>query len=755
MRLDQYSSDVNTAGIKSTQLRIAANAKAFAMFMDRTYTDIKYAICRELMTNGYDSQKQAGRGDTPLQITVPSRFSSTMVFRDFGKSMTHDVVEHVYSTLMESTKDGSDDEVGGWGIGSKTPFGYTNQLTLRCFLNGTVRLYQLFIDGSGVPNIALVAETPTEEPDGVEVSFEVKPGDAEAFKNNIIKASQWFDVKPELKGAAVPLPDTAFETDHPYLWKFPPFGTSPLKECMVRQGCVAYPLDPEKLTLPNTDVDKDARERLTKAKAVCLDIRGRMFLNVPIGTCDVTVSRDGLYYEGKSSENLVRILSELHDEITADAKAEFAKCQNYYEARRFYHRTDWRKNGLFENTLKSWLTHLTYGNRSLTGVFDFQKQRYSSSATVVDGKTYAGFVPTYPGVNVMLVERVGADRKTMSFREQKNWACGYTQDWLVILDYLDHDKNRFTHRSSDRMLRVMQEHRLKSKVIWVRVTSQNLDSLKTLLTDMGNPPTLNLKDVDIPPVERVTPVKRDLFRATYADKPSSGMSLCNFERYQEILDSGDFMFIDTHQGNPQSKYGLTWKELQAVASGLGVTEKTKVVCVSKTNKSKLTKYIKDKRDYVEWLGEIALGKFSPSRYVELCAILDMSANVYRHNLLYRLMSILKDEDDKIVETGNPMIDNPLWLMGSRSNLMVERDQLKDVLEHLPKLVSPARMDAVRSEIAQLEKVVKVRARVSDLASDESLIARTYPWLNALFGDGSDADARTFLIAQLDPNQRKV
>lgn len=55
---------------------------------------------------------------------APTSLAQYLEFKDFGIGMSEDTIMTVFTQYGNSTKNDSNDEVGGFGIGSKTAFCY-------------------------------------------------------------------------------------------------------------------------------------------------------------------------------------------------------------------------------------------------------------------------------------------------------------------------------------------------------------------------------------------------------------------------------------------------------------------------------------------------------------------------------------------------------------------------------------------------------------------------------------------------------
>ncbi len=138
MKYNPHLQPLETEGFGETRdYSIAATGKAFRNLMDGLYSRKIEAVVREISTNAQDSHTEAGWPTRPFLVQLPTVFRATFSVRDYGVGMPHAQVMDRYSTLFDSTKDQSNDQVGMLGLGSKSPFAYTDGFTLRCWTAST------------------------------------------------------------------------------------------------------------------------------------------------------------------------------------------------------------------------------------------------------------------------------------------------------------------------------------------------------------------------------------------------------------------------------------------------------------------------------------------------------------------------------------------------------------------------------------------------------------------------------------------
>lgn len=317
---------IESAGLGQTAaFGIKNSAAAFQLLSSGLYTNKIRAVLREIGCNGVDAHTLNGNKDKPIEVKLPNRLDSQFHIRDFGPGLSHDQIMKLYSTYFDSTKQASDDYIGGFGVGSKSPFAYTDAFTVISRHNGMERVYAAFVDDEGMPTIAQMGEeTPTTEASGLTIGFPVKPEDFQAFESEAKEVYSAFKVKPTILGitmdleryASKPIVDgvaTIVSTSNNH-WE-------QRSELNLNMGGVRYPLTAfsEKL--------RNANETLSP-EAAWLYAQG-VEIDVPIGAVSVAASREALQYDKKTMAAIpgiihqaaVRCLTQLQDCLNAIDKS--------------------------------------------------------------------------------------------------------------------------------------------------------------------------------------------------------------------------------------------------------------------------------------------------------------------------------------------------------------------------------------------------------------------------------------------------
>lgn len=275
MKIEEQKVPTFNVGRKETSVAsIQASAKAFEILSSGLYSDAEFAIVREIAANAWDSHKAAGCPEKPFKVQIPNSLDPRFCVRDYGTSMSHEFMMNRVNRYFDSTKADNNDEIGGFGLGIKSVFSYASSFMISCYLDGTRRVYVYQIGESGLPEISLMAETPTDEPTGVEVSIPVKQEDYSKFSTAIQKTFAFYAVKPEIAGVDLNIPEfnKIVEDDDWFICRAQSIFN---KVCYVEMGGIAYPID----------------EQLTGLRHY-YSTNHTLFIKANIGDVDITPNRE-------------------------------------------------------------------------------------------------------------------------------------------------------------------------------------------------------------------------------------------------------------------------------------------------------------------------------------------------------------------------------------------------------------------------------------------------------------------------------
>ncbi|WEU67779.1 histidine kinase-like ATPase [Escherichia phage Killian] len=287
-------------GSKSKAFSITASPKVFKILSSDLYTNKIRAVVRELITNMIDAHALNGNPEKFI-IQVPGRLDPRFVCRDFGPGMSDfdiqgdDNSPGLYNSYFSSSKAESNDFIGGFGLGSKSPFSYTDTFSITSYHKGEIRGYVAYMDGDG-PQIkpTFVKEMDPDDKTGIEI---VVPVEEKDFRNFAYEVS--YIMRP-FKDLAI-INGLDREIDY-----FPDFddyyGVNPERYWPDRGGLYAiyggivYPID---------GVIRDRN---------WLSIRNEVnYIKFPMGSLDIAPSREALSLDDRTRKNIIERVKELSE----------------------------------------------------------------------------------------------------------------------------------------------------------------------------------------------------------------------------------------------------------------------------------------------------------------------------------------------------------------------------------------------------------------------------------------------------------
>jgi hypothetical protein len=320
------------------EFRIRNSAKAFSILSSGLYANKIRAIIRELSCNAVDSHTAAGKTSTPFDVHLPNSLDPTFRIRDYGTGLTHEQVTNIYTTYFESTKTASNEFIGALGLGSKSPFSYTDNFTVVAVKDGMKGVYTAFINNEGVPSIALMSQEECDEPSGVEIKFAVNDRwDFDKFRQEARNVYKYFALRPVVDGTDFRFEDPVYESKdivpgiHAY---------ANTRNSFAIMGNIAYPID-----VPN-------------AETVLGDLRGLLGcgleIHFAIGELDFQASREGLSYVPQTIESIKQKLTALNAQLSVHLAEEADAIKNLWDRAVFLYKK--KDHSLWTAAVKKYAT---------------------------------------------------------------------------------------------------------------------------------------------------------------------------------------------------------------------------------------------------------------------------------------------------------------------------------------------------------------------------------------------------------------
>jgi hypothetical protein len=270
------------------------------------YSNPKRAICQEIMCNARDAHREVG-SDKQVIVTLPSRMNPVWSCRDFGPGITPVRMSDVFMRFGKSTKRTDNTQTGGFGIGAKTPWAYTDTflITTICDIEGhRIKYhYAAVIAENRVPKLVQMADpTATTEPTGTTISFNVEARDQNEFARYTYEVSKYWTTRPSIVG----------ETDYKSHWLISKYKFKNenwgLAENRDSSSIVVIDGIPYALNMDGF------REKLTDAERSLVNYNFcEFYFNV--GELSVSLNREALYYDDRTTKRIVERIREMISHI--------------------------------------------------------------------------------------------------------------------------------------------------------------------------------------------------------------------------------------------------------------------------------------------------------------------------------------------------------------------------------------------------------------------------------------------------------
>lgn len=295
---------------RTDEFRIKNSSKAFSILSSGLYANKIKAIIRELSCNAFDSHVAAGKKDVPFDVHLPNRIEPWFSIRDYGTGLDDTQVKSIYTTYFESTKTHSNEFVGALGLGSKSPFSYTENFSITTIKNGKCWIFTAFVNEQGIPAIAFMGVSDTTEPAGVEIKFSVdNQDDIVKFAAEAANVFIWFETQPNISG------NIDYKISFDYVLKreknyeeqniipgIHVLNTRDYGTSKALMGNICYPID-----VPNAKTNL-----IDKLYSL---LSNNLVMEFNIGELDFQASREGLAYTPLTINSIKNKLQKLSDSL--------------------------------------------------------------------------------------------------------------------------------------------------------------------------------------------------------------------------------------------------------------------------------------------------------------------------------------------------------------------------------------------------------------------------------------------------------
>ena len=214
MKIKTEKKDYQIIGAKSKTFSVDTDdTMVIKLLRDKMYKNKIGAVAREVSSNSRDANREAGRGDSPIVISIETESNllssedTSITFQDNGIGISPDRMENIFLKYGGSTKRDSNKFTGGFGIGAKTPFAYNDNFFISTIVEEsgvrTEYLYQAIITSDGNSEVSRMIElgsNTTTEQTGTKITVPLKSDeDRIKFEKEINFVTRFWTTQPIIK----------------------------------------------------------------------------------------------------------------------------------------------------------------------------------------------------------------------------------------------------------------------------------------------------------------------------------------------------------------------------------------------------------------------------------------------------------------------------------------------------------------------------------------------------------------------------
>lgn len=211
----QLTTSATLGGQEAISFGISEDPAFFQILSSSLYNNPNLAVVRETICNSWDAHIEAGLQHVPILIHLDE--DGFIRFRDYGKGIPTDKIGQVYGTYGASTKKANTATTGGFGLGCKSPFAYTESFQVTSMNQGKMSIYNVTkssIETNGKPGIIPIITGVDTDQTGLEVKFQIRAEDVNEFIRYIESIVYNGEIKAVLRRRVLTGPGELSEKDH-------------------------------------------------------------------------------------------------------------------------------------------------------------------------------------------------------------------------------------------------------------------------------------------------------------------------------------------------------------------------------------------------------------------------------------------------------------------------------------------------------------------------------------------------------------
>jgi hypothetical protein len=319
MKITEIRPSVESSGTFEEQMfSIQDTGMIFDILRNKMYSNPIAAICREIACNARDAHREVGKGDVPIHIHLPNAMEPFYKIKDFGPGISPDRMLNIFIRYTASTKRNDNIQTGGFGLGAKTPFSYSDTFVIITNYNGIKYNYSAVIDETKVGKIVLLSSEHTDEPNGTEIIIPVKTNDFNNFSYYTEVACRHWTVKPIVTGVNAFKFREVNKIIYGNNWAIVKSDDWAVKLKLIIDG-IEYPCKLEHLH-PLKDAE------------FIRSIHGDIYLYFPVGELSISANRESIYLDDTTKNKINNMFEVIKYDLKSTITQNINKFDNLWDA---------------------------------------------------------------------------------------------------------------------------------------------------------------------------------------------------------------------------------------------------------------------------------------------------------------------------------------------------------------------------------------------------------------------------------------
>lgn len=475
----QGNAAVKSSNFKSQEFGIG-DMSIVMNLLTNLYSRPIQTLTQEYICNARDANREVN-STRPIEIKCPTIFNPTMTIRDFGPGLSPDRIVNVFLKYGVSTKNTTNEFTGGFGIGGKSAWAYTDNFIIHSYHEGTHYTYAA-IKTQNKPSLELLSKKNTKEPNGVSIEIKSKPDDISKFVDAIIRATYFWN-----------------ETEKPVIKNLnEEINNSPLyvsKEVTLYENSGYYDNNMYNGTVAVIDgipYDIDMGSFIHNIRG---HVDGIKVLIFKTGELTIAPNREELIYDDKTNKALSNRLPTIYKQLRNNYETERKSCKSLSEYLKFYEKYKEVFNYKFE-----------YKN--------LKKSRWNGFYSIdenVDGRVEDNFTKVF----------ISSDNRIIKNKFKKLYPRNLEN--IYILD---------TNESglvTNKRLRTIFKETNKTEILL-------LNNKKTIFHELGNfEKVSSFKPLETPKTPKTTKIKKDKTLINLTSKYKKTFTLEQIKELEETI----------------------------------------------------------------------------------------------------------------------------------------------------------------------------------------------------------------------------